>query len=96
MTHRQQLIETARQAVISHDQHIQEDAPAGYEREIAEAVVDAVLPQIHTVAELDALYERAPRRTGQLDQRGDTHLLATVSGSAVELSGPLTIVWQPS
>lgn len=95
MTHRERLIETARQAVNCHDQHIQEDAPPGYEREIAEAVVDAVLPQIHTVAELDALYQSASRETVLVDSHGTTHRLATVSAEAVELHGPLTIVWRP-
>ena len=64
-------------------------------RQLAEAVVRAVLPQIHNVAELDALYQRAPRKTVLLDQLGDTYRLDTISGSVVELYGPLTIVWQP-
>ena len=95
MTHRERLIETARQAVNCHDQHIQEDAPPGYEREIAEAVVDAVLPQIHTVDELDALYQAASRRTLLVDRDGLPHRLSTVSAHVVELFGPLTVVWQP-
>ena len=61
----------------------------------AEAIVDAVLPQIHTVAELDALYQSASRETVLVDSHGTTHRLATVSAEAVELHGPLTIVWRP-
>lgn len=63
---------------------------------IAASVVDAVLPQIHTVAELDALYQAASRRTLLVDRDGEPHRLSTVSAHVVEMFGPLTVVWQPS
>ena len=61
----------------------------------AEAIVDAVLPQIHTVEQLDTLYQAASRRTLLVDRYGEPHRLSTVSAHVVELFGPMTIVWQP-
>ena len=62
----------------------------------ATEVADALLPQIHTVDELDTLYQAASRRTLLVDRDGLPHRLSTVSAHVVELSGPLTVVWQPS
>lgn len=99
MTYRDELIERTADVLsgqpIGHG-YYQSSIGRGEAQEIAVSVVDAVLPQIHTVEELDALRSRESGKTLLIDREGCPYLLKSVSNGVVELIGPLTIVWQPS
>ena len=61
----------------------------------ASEIVDAILPQVTTVEELDALYESADRSTLLIDNHGRPHRIGFIAAEVVENHGPLTVVWRP-
>ena len=103
---RDRLVELARQAVIDHDQHVSEDAPDGYELEIGQAALNAVLPQVRTRQQA----ERLPDNTimfvyllgGVWLFRWDGNDLVDSDNGRivpvdwlVEHYGKLTVLWRP-
>lgn len=97
---RAELVEKAAVVIANYLDPVREKKRNGQYDEFdygqASAVVDALLPLMTTVEELDRMYETDDRRTVLMDTRGDAHRLAWVSAEVLELYGPLTIVWRPS
>lgn len=60
-------------------------------RDTAREMLDAVLPQITTIAELEAL----PLRTLLIDEHGGEYRIGFHAHDSIERALPLTVVWQP-
>lgn len=96
---REQMVEKAARAMLA------DDIAAGYASDgwdegadrnwllgNARAVLDAVLPQVSTVAELEALH--LPAQSVLVDT-GGMALIAELVEEFDFRHGPLTVVWQP-
>ena len=93
------MIEKAAVAITNYLDPVREKKHNGQWDEFdygqAQAVVDAILPQITTVEELDDLYLSGDRRTVLIDSRGYPHRIGLIAAEVVERYGPLTVVWRP-
>jgi hypothetical protein len=87
---REQMIE--RVVTVMLTPYIEEDqTPHKFDYEIAKAILDAILPLITTVEELEAL----PVGTKLIDSIGGTWTTHEVF-SHIKEHLPLTVVWRPS